>query len=415
MRLDAGIIRAVALMGPVAVLLVAARVRRPGESRVAAAILATAWNLLVLAVVNVVALRAGWWTFHAEGGLLAGVPADLLLGWAVLWGACPALAAPRAPVPLTAALPAWLDLALMPRAEPVVVLGSHWWAGEAAAIAFALVPGLLLARWTEERRLLPARAAFQVVLAGGLGLVAPVALTGVWRQPGWMLALAAQALAAPMVFGLAAVREFAVVGRGTPLPYDAPVRLVTGGPYAYVRNPMQVAMTAGYLLLAPLDPAFLAAAAVTFAYGAGLAAWHEGEQLERRFGGAWHDYRRRVRPWLPRLRPAMSPGMPPASLYVAATCGQCRQVGAWMVRHAPVALQVVPAESHPCGLRRITYEREDGVRTQGVAAVAHALTHIHLGWALAGWLLLLPGIGSFAQLCLDALGAGPRTYPTTRA
>ncbi|WP_433236304.1 methyltransferase family protein [Streptosporangium sp. CA-135522] len=398
------LIRGVALMGPAIVLVVAAHVRRPGDSRIAAAILATAWNLAALCVINSVAARMGWWDFHARGAIVAGVPADLMLGWALLWGAGPALAAPRVPVPLSAALLAWLDLALMPLGEPVVVLGPRWLTGEAAAIALGLVPGLLLARWTEERRRLPARALFQVALAGGLGLLAPMITTGVWRQPAWALALVAQALAAPTVLGLAAVREFATVGAGTPLPYDPPARLVTGGPYAYVRNPMQVAMTAGYLVLALLDVAFLAVAAVSFAYGAGLAAWHEGEQLGRRFGGAWHDYRREVRPWLPRVRPVM----PPASVYVAATCGQCSQVGEWIARRAPVALRMVAAESHPRGLRRMTYERDDGVRAEGVAAFAHVLTHIHFGWALAGWLLLLPGLGWFAQLCVDAFGGGPR-------
>ncbi|MBC6460714.1 hypothetical protein [Actinomadura sp. HBU206391] len=117
-----------------------------------------------------------------------------------------------------------------------------------------------------------------------------------------------------------------------------------------------------------------------------------------------------VRPWLPRLRPAM-PAAPAASVYVATTCGMCGQVGEWIVRHAPVALRVVAAEGHPRGLRRMTYERHDGFRAEGVAAFAHVLTHIHLGWALAGWLLLLPGVGRFATLCVDALGGGPRTLP----
>jgi protein-S-isoprenylcysteine O-methyltransferase Ste14 len=399
------LIRGVALMGPVIALIVAARVRRPGESRIAAAILATAWNLLALSAVNVVAVSRGWWQFHAQGAVIAGLPADMLLGWALLWGAGPALVAPRAPLPLTVAVLAWSDLALMPLGDPVVVLSPLWLAGEASAIAFGLVPGLLLARWTEARRRLPARALFQVVLAGAFGLLVPIMMTDVWRRPAWMLALVAQALAVPMVLGLAAVREFAVVGRGTPLPYDPPARLVTGGPYAYVRNPMQVAMTAGYVVLAPLDVAFMAAAVVSFAYGAGLAAWHERESLGRRFGGAWDDYRREVRPWLPRARPAM----PPASIYVAATCGRCGEVGEWIVRHAPVALRVVAAESHPRGLRRMTYERGDGVHAEGVAAFAHVLTHIHLGWALGGWLLMLPGVGWFAQLCVDAFGGGPRT------
>ncbi|MFF5212051.1 methyltransferase family protein [Streptosporangium sp. NPDC000396] len=337
---DPALIRGLAIMVPALAVVAAAARARPSERDIAAAILATGWNLLALIAVNTLALSAGWWEFHAEGAVVYGMPVDLLLGWALLWGALPVLATrPRrtsgrdgtgpggegeaaggawtVPLPLTAAVPAWFDLALMPRGEPVVVLGGDWLVGESVAIVTCLVPGLFLARWTVAGTCLRVRAGFQIVLAGGLGLALPVLLTGVWRQPVWVLGLLAQVLAVPMIFGVTAVREFATVGGGTPLPYDPPRRLVTTGPYAYVRNPMQVSMAAGYLVLAPFDPVFLGAAAVAAAYGAGLAAWHEGEQLARRFGAEWRDYHRAVRPWVPRLRPVM----PPASVYVTRTCG----------------------------------------------------------------------------------------------
>jgi protein-S-isoprenylcysteine O-methyltransferase Ste14 len=416
---DPALIRGAALMLPVLAVVAACAGRRPPQREIAAAVLATAWNLLALAGVNALAVAVGWWGFHAEGAVAYGLPVDLLLGWALLWGAAPVLLAGRAgrgwwpsaarPVPLllVVAVPAWLDLAFMPLAAPVVVLGRDWLIGESAAIAAGLLPGLLLARWSASGTRLAARTGLQVVLAGGLGLVLPIALTGVWRQPQWALGLMAQVLAVPLLLGVSAVREFAVAGRGTPLPYDPPVRLVTTGPYSYVRNPMQVSMVAAYLLLAPFHPAFLGAAAVAFAYGAGLAAWHEGEQLAGRFGQGWRDHRRRVRPWVPRWRPALSPG-PPASVYVAATCGPCSEVGAWIERRSPTGLRVLAAEAHPGGLRRITYEGADGRTAEGVAAVAHVLVHLHLGWALAGWALLLPGVTRSVQLCADAFGGGPR-------
>ncbi|WP_432932000.1 methyltransferase family protein [Microbispora sp. CA-135349] len=411
------LLRGAALFGPLAAVLAATAVRRPSERAVAAMILATAWNLLALAPVNVIAVRAGWWSFSAQGAVVEGVPVDLLFGWALLWGALPwgvlpARAARRLPLPLTVLTLAWLDLAFMPLARPLVRLGGDWLYGEALAVALGLVPGLLLARWTVRGVAVAGRATLQAMLAGGLMLGLPAALTGVWRQPGWLAGLGVQVLAVPLTLGLAAVREFAAAG-GTPLPYDAPRRLVTSGPYAYVRNPMQVSMVASYLLLGVLDVRFLAAACVTVAYGAGLAAWHEGEQLAGRFGGAWVAYRASVRAWLPRLRP--SPVMTAAVVHVSATCGQCAPVGGWILRHAPVALRVRPAEAHPHGLRRMTYERADGLRAEGVAALAHAASHLHLGWALAGWVLLLPGLGWFAQLCADAFGAGPRSVPSWSA
>jgi len=44
------------------------------------------------------------------------------------------------------------------------------------------------------------------------------------------------------------VLEFARRGGGTPYPWDPPDRLVTSGPYAYVRNPMQLSTTLIMLL-----------------------------------------------------------------------------------------------------------------------------------------------------------------------
>lgn len=40
------------------------------------------------------------------------------------------------------------------------------------------------------------------------------------------------------VLALGCVLTFALVGKGTPAPFDPPRRLVRSGPYRYVRNPM---------------------------------------------------------------------------------------------------------------------------------------------------------------------------------
>ncbi|MEU5884953.1 methyltransferase [Spirillospora sp. NPDC047279] len=410
---DPALIRGVALFAPALAFAATLKYRPPGRREIAALILAVSWNVLALAGVNLLAIRAGWWSFEAEGGTLGGVPLDLLLGWAVLWGGL-AVRAPRTlPLPLVAGLAIWVDLALMPLGQPVVVLGGGWLTGETVAVAVALVPGLLLSRWTDAGRRLMPRVLMQAVLAAVAMVVLPVMLSDVPERPGWALGLVAQLLLVPGALLAAAVWEFARTGRGTPLPYDPPARLVTTGPYAYVRNPMQTGMAAAYLLLATLDPVFLPAAVVAFSYGAGLAAWHEDEQLRAEYGDAWTSYRAAVRPWLPRLRPF--PGMPPAVVWIAEDCGRCSPVAAWTSRRHPVALTVRAAEDHPDGVRRMTYERADGVRAQGVAAWAHAAGHLHLGWALLGWTLNLPVLGRFAQLCADAFGAGPAAAPARRS
>jgi hypothetical protein len=46
----------------------------------------------------------------------------------------------------------------------------------------------------------------------------------------------------------------------------------------------------------------VAAAGMAAAFSAGVAAWQEEAELDRRFGAAWRHYRRHVRRWLPSWR-----------------------------------------------------------------------------------------------------------------
>lgn len=419
------IVRGLGLMVPLlAVVLLCAR-RPPTDRETGAVITATAWTALVLLPLNLVAPSAGWWRFAAEGAVWHGVPIDLWLGWSLLWGAVPALVLrrqgdapptgsrataadrPAARLVLTAAALVWADLALMPLGEPVVVLGGSWLVGEAVAVATALVPALFLADATLRRRHLAVRAWAQAVSAGGLLLLLPVvALAPEHRWPAFVTATGVQLVLVACLPGLAAMRELAAVGGGTPLPYDPPALLVVSGPYAYVRNPMQASVAVAYagLAVALGDLRLLSGTLIVVAYGAGLADWHEGDRLRRDFGEPWNDYRRTVPAWIPACRPRSALS---GTLWVAADCDLCSGVARWFAARDARGLDVRPAAEHPDVLHRITYEAL-GVRVQGMPAVARALGHVHLGWALAGWALDLPVVRHFAQLCADAFGGGPR-------
>lgn len=398
------LVRAIAVFAPIAAVLLLAAVRGLPPLRLAAALLATAWSAAVLYPLNLAAIHLGWWRFSAEGAVADGVPVDLWLGWALLWGAVPALLPLRVPAPVVVAAAAWTDLALMPWGASVVHLGEHWVPAIGLALALCLVPSLLLARATERGTAPTARVWAQIVLAGAFMLALPLHLLDLavpWPPPAAGFPLQAAALA--VLPGVAAAREFAAAG-GTPLPFDPPRRLVTGGPYAYVRNPMQLSVVLAFLAAAAVaaDPRPLLGAVIAAAYGAGLASWHEGEQLRAAHGRAWNVYRQGVRVWLPRWRPW--PGRPAARLFAAGDCATCHQVGEWFALRGPVALVVLPAARHPGHLRRITYEADDGIRAYGIAAVARAMEHLNLGWALAGWALALPGVRHLVQMCTDALG-----------
>jgi protein-S-isoprenylcysteine O-methyltransferase Ste14 len=303
----------------------------------------------------------------------------------------------------------------MPLLSPVLVLGRGWLFGEAAAIAFALLPSLLFSRWTANDTHLKRRAAMQVATAAAFLLwlvpTAAIVKTDSWASvsafPSWRLSLAAQILILPITLGARAVSEFVHPGRGTPIPYDPPKQLVTSGPYSYVRNPMQLSMVLIFVVgaVALWNPWLLASAAIAWAYGAGLASWHEGADLESRFGQRWFSYRAVTRNWIPRWRPYVDGE---SQLLVAFSCSTCSSVGRWFLTRKPVGLRIAPAESsEDLGIRRITYLRPSGQPVRGVAAVARALDHINLGWALVGWILSLPLVLQLAQVIADVFGPKP--------
>ena len=147
----------------------------------------------------------------------------------------------------------------------------------------------------------------------GPGIVAgliPWWLTG-WRVcepvPYWapMRVLGVILLAAGLFALFQAFVRFVVEGLGTPAPIAAPERLVVGGLYRYVRNPMYVAVLTvrvgqalilGQLVLLPYAAAF-------WAITAAFVRWYEEPALTRRFGPDYEAYRRAVPAWRPRLRP----------------------------------------------------------------------------------------------------------------
>jgi len=142
-----------------------------------------------------------------------------------------------------------------------------------------------------------------------MGLI-PWLLTG-WQAreplPYWapMRVLGAILLVAGLITLIRAFVRFVMEGLGTPAPIAAPERLVVGGVYRYVRNPMYVAVLAAIvgqaLLLGWLGLLLYAAAA--WLVVAAFVRWYEEPTLTRRFGEDYEAYRRAVPAWWPRLRP----------------------------------------------------------------------------------------------------------------
>jgi protein-S-isoprenylcysteine O-methyltransferase Ste14 len=409
------LVRGAALYMPITIAMALALYRKPDRRRVAGAVVAVAWNLAALLVLNVLAQHFGWWTFSRTTAAAAGTPADLWVGWALLWGAVPLLISSQRFVLIGFALFA-ADLIMMPLAAPVVSLKPTWLIGELLCLAICLAPGLLLGRWTARDSHVRWRVMLQIVAFTGLLLfVLPTLIFTItdenWtvfiHRPRWHFLLAALLAAPAGAMALQAVCEFAISGNGTPVPLDPPRRLVITGPYAYVANPMQVGGTfilAEWGVLAG-SPAVVAAAIMAAIFSAGVAAWTEGSELSQRFGQDWTRYRAEVRVWLPKWQPYTATT---ATVFVGSTCEPCSDVGRFLAQRRPHGLKIAAAEDAPDETTRITY-RSDGVGTEtGLAAIGRTLEHVNLAWAIASWIVRLPLIRPLFQLVADAVGADPR-------
>lgn len=152
-------------------------------------------------------------------------------------------------------------------------------------------------------------AAFFVLAPGVMAGLIPWLITD-WRAEstadsyvpfqvlGWAL------LAASLAVLLGAFARFVIEGLGTPAPVAPTERLVIGGSYRYVRNPMYVAVAS---LIAGQALVFASVAlglyAVAFwAVVASFVRYYEEPTLRRRFGREYEDYVRAVPAWIPRLR-----------------------------------------------------------------------------------------------------------------
>jgi protein-S-isoprenylcysteine O-methyltransferase Ste14 len=112
---------------------------------------------------------------------------------------------------------------------------------------------------------------------------------------------------------LHAFARFVREGLGTPAPVTPTERLVVGGLYGYVRNPMYLAvaaiivgqaLTLGQLVLFPYAGAF----ALAFA---AFVRFYEEPTLRRQLGEQYESYRRAVPPWWPRRKPWQAPNVDP--------------------------------------------------------------------------------------------------------
>jgi protein-S-isoprenylcysteine O-methyltransferase Ste14 len=140
-----------------------------------------------------------------------------------------------------------------------------------------------------------------------MGGLVPFLLTGwVSHDPsGLVFALGVLLLAIATAVLLHAFARFVMEGAGTPAPVAPTERLVIGGLYRHLRNPMYVGVTAMIVGQALLFDRYvlLAYAAVFLLVTMAFVTFYEEPTLRRQFGEQYDAYRSAVPGWWPRLRP----------------------------------------------------------------------------------------------------------------
>lgn len=129
------------------------------------------------------------------------------------------------------------------------------------------------------------------------GVVRP-AVIGAPQIAGGIVGLVGTAIALSCIF------TFAFIGRGTPAPFDPPRRLVIGGPYRFVPNPMYIGAElalGGAALFYASWPLVIYAGLFLLVTHLFVVAYEE-PALRRTFGADYKAYCRRVGRWWPRGR-----------------------------------------------------------------------------------------------------------------
>ncbi len=426
----AALIEAIAIYWPLSVCLLLHFLlkKKLTKRHYVAAMMSSTWLAASVPWINLIAIKLQLWSYHTEHHYqILGLPLSLYLSWILFWGVLPALLytafqrfGTRSFYLLLLAL-LIVDIISMPLLEPILLLEKNWLIGELLLIIFTLIPSLLLTRYVITDSYSGRRASLIAVAFIFLLLtIIPYCHPAIQFSPiiTWLsLNLIEQALAifAIMIVavpGIAAVQEFAIIGKGTPIPQDPPKHLVTTGVYSFIKNPIQLSMVLTLPIWAILfSPYIHLMTLVAIIYCVGIARWSEGIDLTNRYPDHWQNYRSTVSSWFPSITPSWSADLP-AEVYINHQCKICKSIAKWILTKHPTALIIKDAsEWDGAPLTRMTYldpnsPKDSQSSWAGVLAMARVFQHLHLGYAWLGWFISIPILSHIIQAAMDASGLG---------
>ena len=391
-------LRWVLLLGPICLVIAMIRARNLSVRAQIGGLFGFLYGLPLIFITHSIAVHLGWWRYGWDALMLNGIPADIVIGGAVLFGPGLYFAFPNTR-PLMMCLPIILGLhgTIFSSLEPLVYAGPFWFLGVLFVFLLAHLPAIYLARWTEENIHLPLRCALLAIMTGGmifaiLPSLIMQAMGGTWdllSKPASAVGLTLGLLAITSLIGVSANQTLCLQGQGTPIPLDPTKRLVTTGIYAYLSNPMQLSAALGWLILGAFlqNVWVMAASLMAWVFVQGMVRWHHRHDLLKRFPDGWLEYRANVSEWVPRWKP-WSKTTATLSLSARSTLHR------WSaLRLDAISGLDIEWSSDP----RARYDHPGNVYGfQGSSAIAAAFQHKNFAFALLGgaWLILAVPLAS---------------------
>jgi len=378
---------------PIIAIMVLGWLTRDDNRKLVGALFAFLYGLGTIFITHQIAIKFGWWTYGGDALMLMGLPVDVWLGGALLFGPVLSLAFPKVgPIYLVLPIIIGLHGTVFLSLEPLVYGGKGWLFGTIFVFLIAHIPAIYLSRWTACDRLLPQRAA---LLAFGFGFLAFVvqpsivmtAMGGAWNLTNIAAArllIGLPVLGVCMIIGLSAVQMFVVHGEGTPIPLDNTKRLVRTGIYAYLINPMQLCSALSWIVIGfILSNVWVALSALmAWVFVAGMVRWHHRHDLLVRFPEGWPQYRANVSEWRPRWRPWIAE---PASLLVNKDNERHVRLLNFLQKNGAIGLIYT---NHHVNILIYQEPHEDRKFT-GVSALAKVINHINFFWCIVAAAMLI--------------------------
>ncbi|MEP5758479.1 MAG: methyltransferase, partial [Litoreibacter sp.] len=286
-------LRWVLFLGPIFLTIAMVHLRRLSRRIQVAGLFAFLYGVATVFVSHSFAVWMGWWSYGWEALMLSTLPADIIIGGAVLFG--PALYFSflnTRPIMICMPIIFGLHGTIFSSLEPLVIAGPYWFVGVLFVFATAHLPAIYLAKWTEADTHLPYRCALLAIMTGGmifavLPSLIMQAMGGEWAifdRSAWTIFFTAALLFVTSLIGLSANQTLCLQGKGTPIPLDPTRRLVTTGIYAYLSNPMQLSAALGWVVLGVFlqNIWIIAAAVMAWIFVQGMVRWHHRHDLLKR-------------------------------------------------------------------------------------------------------------------------------------